>query len=70
MPTEKDCPKCNGTKIIANKWKFGSRRAVGSAILISGFNLLTKKIQNDTILITCLTCGHRFKPGEKKIAVS
>jgi hypothetical protein len=44
------CPKCGSTQISANK---------------RGWTLGTGLIGANKIIITCLNCGHRFKPGDK-----
>jgi len=43
------CPSCKSTDIHAEK---------------RGWNLLTGFIGSGKIVITCLSCGERFKPGE------
>jgi len=45
------CPKCGSTQIHAGQ--FG-------LILITGF------LGAGDIVITCLKCGHRFRPGSSK----
>lgn len=43
------CPKCNSTEIHAEK---------------RGWSFLTGMIGSRKIYLTCLSCGHRFKPGQ------
>lgn len=43
------CPKCGCSKIHAEK---------------RGYTWLTGFIGSGRIVVTCLKCGHKFKPGE------
>ena len=45
------CPKCGSTQIHAEK---------------RGWNLLTGFIGSGQIVLTCLKCGHKFKPGQPR----
>lgn len=44
------CPKCYSTSLSANK---------------RGWNLTTGFIGAGKIVVTCLKCGHKFKPGKR-----
>ena len=50
MTDEVHCPKCNSTQVQAFK---------------RGYSLLTGFIGSNQVFITCLSCGNKFKPGEK-----
>jgi len=43
------CPQCRSTQISANK---------------KGLSLATGLIGSQTVYITCLSCGHRWKAGQ------
>lgn len=43
------CPKCGSTEIHAGK---------------RGWSLMTGMIGSGKIVLTCLSCGNQFKPGE------
>jgi hypothetical protein len=43
------CPRCGSTQIHAEK---------------RGWNLWTGFIGSGSVVLTCLKCSHRFKPGE------
>ncbi|MBN8833746.1 MAG: hypothetical protein BGO53_08975 [Sphingobacteriales bacterium 39-19] len=58
------CPKCTSTQVTANKKGFSAGKAIGGALLTGGIGLLAGAIGSGKIRITCLSCGHRFKPGE------
>jgi hypothetical protein len=62
------CPKCNSTQIVANKKGFSGKKAVAGALLTGGVGILAGTIGSNNIIITCLNCGHQFKPGEKPFA--
>ena len=60
---ELKCPRCGSTQLTANKKGFSGKQAVGGAILTGGIGLLAGTIGSNKIKITCLACGHQFKPG-------
>jgi ribosomal protein S27E len=49
MSDEIRCPKCKSTQLHAGK---------------RGWNMMTGLIGSSTVMITCLSCGKKFKPGE------
>lgn len=65
--TEIRCPKCNSNQLTANKKGFSGKKAVGGALLTGGIGLLAGTIGSNKVVITCLACGHRFKPGQGKV---
>ncbi len=52
------CPKCLSTQITAQKRGF----SVGQAIT---FGTLAGMVGSNKIVLTCMKCGHKFKPGDK-----
>ena len=64
--TELQCPKCNSNQLTANKKGFSGKQAVAGAILTGGIGLLAGTIGSKRVIITCLSCGKEFKPGEGK----
>lgn len=69
MPNDEEkvrCPKCNSDQITANKKGFGIGKAIGGALLTGGIGLLAGGIGSGKIIITCLNCGNKFKPGQGK----
>jgi len=62
--TEIRCPKCNSNQLTANKKGFSGKKAVVGGLLTGGVGLLAGTLGSNTIKITCLACGHEFKPGE------
>jgi len=62
--TELRCPRCLSTQLTANKKGFSGKQAVAGAILTGGIGLLAGTIGSNAVKITCLSCGHQFKPGD------
>ncbi len=58
------CPKCKSTQITAHKKGFSGVKAVGGAVLTGGIGILAGTIGSNKILLTCLSCGNKFKVGE------
>ena len=58
------CPKCHSTALSANKKGFGVGKAAVGAALTGGIGLLAGGIGANKIELTCMKCGHRFKPGK------
>ena len=58
------CPKCGSDQVTANKKGFSGRKAVAGAVLTGGIGLLAGTLGSNKIKITCLSCGHQFKPGQ------
>lgn len=69
MNNELLCPKCGSNKLSANKKGFSGGKAVAGAVLTGGIGLLAGTIGSNKIKITCLSCGHEFKPGQDKKSV-
>ena len=61
------CPKCQSTQITANKKGFSGKKAVAGALLTGGIGLLAGTLGSNKIILTCLACGHKFKPGQGEI---
>jgi tellurium resistance protein TerD len=62
-PEHVRCPKCRSTQVTANTQGFGLGKAAVGGILLGPVGLLGGLIGSNTITITCLQCGHRWKPG-------
>lgn len=58
------CPKCGSDQVTANKKGFSGKKAVAGAILTGGVGLLAGTLGSNKVKITCLSCGHEFKPGQ------
>jgi len=59
------CPKCKSKSITANKKGFGLGKAIIGGILTGGVGLLGGFIGSNKIKLTCLNCGHTWKPLKK-----
>lgn len=64
MADEIKCPKCGSTQITAGKKGFGLGKAAGGALLLGPVGLLGGMIGSKKVKITCLKCGHEWKPGQ------
>lgn len=56
------CPRCGGSQIAANKKGFGLGKAVAGGFLLGPVGLLGGFLGSNKIKITCLKCGHQWKP--------
>lgn len=61
------CPRCGSSQITANKKGFSGKKAVAGAILTGGIGILAGTLGSNKVILTCLACGHRFKPGEGRM---
>jgi RNA polymerase subunit RPABC4/transcription elongation factor Spt4 len=57
------CPKCSSTQITAQKQGFGIGKAVIGTLVSLPVGVASGFIRARKIYLTCLKCGHRFKPG-------
>jgi len=56
------CPKCGSTQLQANTKGYGAGKALGGVLLTGGIGLLAGFVGSKKLKITCLRCGHRWKP--------
>jgi len=56
------CPNCGSKDLSANKKGFGLGKALVGGVLLGGVGLLGGFMGSGKIQITCLKCGHRWKP--------
>ncbi|WP_321296615.1 hypothetical protein [Marinifilum fragile] len=56
------CPICASQSLTANKKGFGVGKAVVGGLLLGGVGLLGGFVGSRKIKITCLNCGHSWKP--------
>lgn len=66
VSTEIHCPKCGSTQITANKKGFGLGKAAAGGILLGPVGLMGGLLGSNKVILTCLKCGHQFKPGQGK----
>lgn len=59
------CPKCGSTSLTANKKGFGIGKAAVGAWAVGGLGIAAGELGRQKVLVTCLNCGHQFKPGKK-----
>jgi hypothetical protein len=68
MSNEICCPKCGSTQLSANKKGFSGKNAALGMLL--GGGILAGTIGSNKVIITCLSCGHKFKPGEGRKVIN
>ena len=56
------CPRCNSTQITANKKGFGLGKSIAGGVLLGPVGLLGGFLGSGKVKITCLKCGHTWKP--------
>lgn len=61
------CPRCGSSQITANKKGFSGKKAVAGAVLTGGIGLLAGTLGSNKVVLTCLACGRKFRPGEGKM---
>lgn len=57
------CPRCGSTSITANTKGYGIGKGVIGAAVVGPLGLVAGNIGRHKVLLTCLNCGCRFKPG-------
>lgn len=66
MSDEIHCPKCGSTQLAANKKGFGVGKSLVGGMIAGPVGLLGGLMGSNKVIITCLKCGYKFKPGEGK----
>lgn len=56
------CPRCGSTQLTANKKGFGLGKAAAGGLLLGPVGLLGGFLGSNKVIITCLKCGHQWKP--------
>lgn len=57
------CPNCASTQISADNKGFSGGKAVGGAVLLGPLGLLAGLHGRKKVMVACLNCGHRWRPG-------
>lgn len=56
------CPRCGSAQLTANKKGFTLGKAVAGGLLLGPAGLLGGFFGSNKVIITCLKCGHQWKP--------
>jgi ssDNA-binding Zn-finger/Zn-ribbon topoisomerase 1 len=60
------CPKCMSQNIHAGKKGFSTGKAIAGTIIANPVvGAIAGTHRSNKIVLTCLNCGHQFKPGEQ-----
>lgn len=59
------CPKCGSTSLSANKRGFSLGKAAAGALVVGPVGLVGGTLGSNKLEVTCLNCGHKFRPGKK-----
>jgi ssDNA-binding Zn-finger/Zn-ribbon topoisomerase 1 len=64
--SEIKCPKCASTNVHADKKGFSTGKAVAGTLIGNPvIGAIAGTHGSNKIVMTCLNCGHEFKPGEQ-----
>lgn len=58
------CPRCASLSISANKKGFGAGKAAVGVLAVGAIGLAAGGLGSGKVEITCLNCGHKWKPGK------
>ena len=59
------CPKCKSNQISANKEGYGGTKTAVTTLMTGGVGLLAGLVGMNDVTLTCLKCGHHWKPTGK-----
>ncbi len=65
MEDQVKCPKCESTQISATKKGLSGVKAVTGTVIAGPLGIAAGTIGSNKIILTCLKCGHQFRPGEQ-----
>lgn len=57
------CRKCGSDQVQGDKKGFGVGKAALGALVIGPLGLVAGGLGSSKVLITCLACGNKWKPG-------
>ena len=59
------CPKCGSTSITASKKGFSLAKGALGVATVGIYGAVAAGHGKNKVLVTCLKCGHQWKPGKK-----
>jgi len=67
QPKEKKmlCPKCYSDQLTSDKKGFSAGKAIVGGLLVGPLGLAGGLLGSKKLVIYCVACGHKFKPGEQ-----
>ena len=64
-PAIVECPRCGSRQFSADRNGINFTNAVIGGALFGAVGLLAGLLGKDQVILTCLSCGHQWKPGKK-----
>lgn len=64
------CPKCGCDQLSANKKGFGLGKAIVGGVILGPAGALGGFVGSRKVQITCISCGHQWGAGDKKLSTS
>lgn len=59
------CPECRSDQLTAQKKGFGAGKGIAGGVAFGGLGLLAGFLGSRKIDVTCMSCGHSWRPGSK-----
>jgi|TARA_B100001964_G_scaffold15780_1_gene16302 hypothetical protein len=58
------CRECGSKQLTSNKQGYGWKKGVAVGVCTVGVGFFAGFINSNKVWLTCLQCGHRWKPGK------
>ncbi|WP_052447238.1 hypothetical protein [Clostridium polynesiense] len=59
------CPKCHSTSITTTDKKLSLGRTLAGGVLAGEVGAILGGLSSKKVLLLCMNCGHKWKPGKK-----
>jgi hypothetical protein len=64
------CPYCSSNQLFVDKKGYSLKKGITGMVLTGGVGLLAGLLGSNKVIITCLSCGRKFKPGDNPTSPS
>jgi DNA-directed RNA polymerase subunit RPC12/RpoP len=61
------CPYCGSDQLYTDKKGYSLKKGIAGMVLTGGVGLLAGLFGSNKVIITCLSCGKKFNPGEGNV---